>query len=161
MKSKVGELYRKSIVTGNKNEVTDNEIHISEVTNNEISVDDVIYFCAGTLSNTVVLNLSKKELITDFGYSNSVTFSGNEVNLYTNGISSVSDSIEMISPHEFKFILGQNTLKSSVIYDIDTFYTTFKFKNTLDLSEKNSNYTGTLISPSGKKYTINVIKDKL
>ena len=161
MKSKVGELYRKSIVIGNKNEVSDNEIHISEITNNEVSVDDVIYFCAGTLSNTVVLNLSKKELITDFGYSNNVTFSGNEVNLYTKGVSSVSDSIEMISPHEFKFILGQNTLKSSVTYDMDTFYTTFKFKNTLNLSNKNSSYTGTLIAPSGKEYTINVIKSSL
>ena len=161
MKSKIGELYNKPIVIGNKNEVTDNEIHISEITNNKVSVDDVIYFCAGTLSNAVVLNLSKKELIEDFGYSNNVTFSGNEVNLYTHGISAVSDRIEMVNPHEFKFILGQDTLKSSVIYDIDAYNTNFKFRNTLNLSERSSSYTGTIITPSGKEYIINVIKGSL
>lgn len=47
MKSKVGELYRKSIVIGNKNEVTDNEIHISELggeNNNQETTSKVEYY---------------------------------------------------------------------------------------------------------------------
>ena len=157
MKTRIGELYNKPIVAGNKNEVTKNEIHVSDI----ISGDDVIFFCAGTLSNSVVLNLSKKELVEDFGYSNKVTFRGNEVNLYTKSNPVRSDSIEMINPHEFKFILGQSTLKSDVTYSMDTFNTVFKFENCLTLSRQNSSYTGTLITPSGREYTINVIKDSL
>lgn len=50
MKKKIGEIYNKPIVVGNKNEITKNEIHIDELSGGNASGEEMIYFDAQKLS---------------------------------------------------------------------------------------------------------------
>jgi hypothetical protein len=44
MKKKIGELYNKPIIIGNKNEVTKNEVHIDELSGGNTGGEEMIYF---------------------------------------------------------------------------------------------------------------------
>lgn len=159
MKRKVGELYHKPIVIGNKNEVTDNEIHISEVTNSEIiSSDDILYFIAGTNVGEVLLNLSKKQVIDNLRGDVEVVFSDNTVNIYSLISPNYDAKVALCNCGEFKFKINQTTKSSEFDYEVTShLHYPILFSNYINLGRFNSDYSGVLTTPNGKEYIINVI----